>query len=98
MLNYSSSWGNLSSVNGSLAQAAVNTYTTSLGPYAWFFAIFATMMITYIKTQNTGLAVFVGLIMFTAAQTFVGLVGNTTFYVLMVLGLALLMYHFWRGQ
>jgi hypothetical protein len=98
LLNYSSALNNLTDANGSLAQAAVNTYTTSLGPWAWFFVIFATMMAVYIKTQSTGLAVFVGLLFFSAAQLFVGLVGNTTFYVLIVLGLALLLFHFWRGQ
>ncbi len=97
VLNYSSAYANLTDVNGSLVQAAVNTYTIPLGAWAWFLVIFATMMVVYIKTQSTGLMIFVGLIFFSLAQVFVGLVGQTTFYTIIVIGLAILLFRFWKG-
>ena len=94
-ISYAAAYQNLTS--GNLTGAAVLTYTTPLGAYAWFLVIFATMMITYIKTQSTGLTVFVGLILLTAAQTFIGIVGDSLFYTLIVLGLAILMFKLWKG-
>lgn len=97
MLNYSSAWGNLTDLNGSITQAVINTYTIPLGSWIWFLAIFSTVMIVYIKTQSTGMAVFVGLLFFALAQSFVGLVGNSIFVIILILGLTFLLFRLWKG-
>lgn len=98
MMNYSSAWSNLSSVNGSIVQSAVNVYTTSLGTWVWFLAIFVTIMVVYIKTQSTGIAVFVGLMFFALAQSLVGLVGNTMFVIILIIGLTILLFDLFWGR
>jgi len=97
MLNYSSTWANLSSVNGSISTAVLNTYTISLGAYAWFLVIFATMIVVYLRTQSSGLAIFVGVLFFALAQAFVGLVGQGIFVLLVILGIAIMLYRLWKG-
>jgi hypothetical protein len=84
-------------MNGSITQAAVGTYTVAIGAWAWFLAIFITMIAVYIKSQSTGTALIIGLLFFTVAQTFIGIVGNTVFYTLIVIGLAILLFKWWRG-
>lgn len=84
-------------MDGNVTTAAVGTYSVALGAWAWFLAIFITMVAVYIKSQSTGTALIIGLLFFTVAQVFVGVVGNTVFYTLIVIGLAILLFKWWRG-
>jgi hypothetical protein len=84
-------------MSGNFTSASVQAYTLPLGAWAWFIAIFITMIAVYIKTQSTGATIIIGLLFLTLAQTFIGVVGSTLFYTLIVLGLAILLFKLWRG-
>jgi len=92
-ISYSAATQNLTS--GNLSGVATLAYTTPLGQYAWFLAIFATMIVVYIKTQSVGLTVFIGLLFFTVAQTMVGITGDSVFYTMIVIGVAILLFQVW---
>lgn len=82
--------------NGNMTDAVLATYTTPLGPYAWWLVLFATLLITYVKTQSTGLTTMIGMILLFGMKTYLGAVGDGMFWTLLVLGATILFVQFWR--
>lgn len=92
-LNYSSAYANL--LDGNISQAVILTYYTPLGPYLWWLVILGTLLITYIKTQSTGITTMIGMILLFGLRFYLGAVGDFTFYILLTIGAAILMFQFW---
>lgn len=92
---YDQAFQNLTS--GNLTNAAVLTYTLPLGSFAWFFVIFVTLMVTYIKTQNFGITLILGVVMLAVLQTAVGLVGAGVFWAIIAISIAIILFRYTRG-
>lgn len=94
-LDYTPAIGNLT--NGNITSAIVQTFTIPLGNYVWFLAIFVTLMLVYIKTQSVGVTVIIGVLFVTFAHSYLGIVGDSMFYVFMVVCVMVLLFKFWKG-
>lgn len=94
-LDYTTAINNLTA--GNFSGAIVSTYTIPLGAYAWFFLAFLTLLMTYIKTQSAGMTSMVALLWAIAAKQYLGPVGDTIFYAVIVVALAIVMFKLWKG-
>lgn len=100
-ISYETAIANLT--NGNVTEAVIMSYTIPLGSIAWLLLIFATMMATYIKTQSTGLSALVGMLSISALQgytTYFGtpILNDGMFFIIIVLGLAVLLFNFWKSR
>jgi len=100
-LDYTQAFGNLTA--GNLSEAVTMTYTTPLGVYAWILAIFAVIVITYVKTQSAGMSVLTGLLSLSVIQSTASFFGtpilnDKMFFIIIVLGIAVMLVSFWKSH
>lgn len=95
VFNYSNAIANLTS--GNITGAIVQTYTVSLGTYAWFLCAFATVMMMYIKTQNVGMTAITMMLWGIVAKAYLGGTGDVLFYVITALCITVVLVKLWRG-
>lgn len=93
-LNYSAAYNPL--LAGNITDAVIATYYTPLGPYLWWIVVFGTLLITYIKTQSAGITTMIGIVLLFGLRFYLGAVGDFTFYIMLTIGGAILMFQFWN--
>lgn len=94
-LNYTPAVQKFMAMN--VTEAAVQVYTIPLGSFAWFLVIFATLIIVYIKTQSTALTSMIGILFLLFTKIYLGVIGDTLFYTLLVLSITIILYKVWKG-
>ena len=92
-LDYTAAFANLTA--GNFSGAVRLTYETPLGNFAWIAVIFTTLAMVYIKTQNAGTTMIVGLMWLFFYSTYIGVVGNFLFWGIFALCLTVALVQFW---
>lgn len=92
-LDYSTAFANLTA--GNFSGAIIQTYETPLGSFAWIAAVFATLMMVYIKTQDAGVTSIVAILWLFFARFYLGVVGDLFFTAVLILGICVVLVRFW---
>ena len=79
-------------MNGSVIRAGFEAYTPALGTWLWPAFFIFTLVIVYIKTENTGYLFFYAVLGNALLATKLSVITSKIFYLTMVISLALVLW------